>query len=417
MPLLRLLPPTAAPVTFSDVVSGVQARPADLDRFRLALESYLGTSRCYLAASGRTALFLLLRELLRQSPPGRREVTLPAYTCPAIAKVALDLDLTLRLVDISPETLAVADDALAEAVSERTLAVIHVHPFGIPQPVARVAALAHSAGAVLIEDAAQSLGARLPPGDLPAALGACQPALGGGPAAGSVGDFGLFSLGPGKPLSLGGGGVLSVNDPRWLDTAERAWRGIRTPGPMASALAVARLGLTALAFHPTGWRLAAWAGLHRVGDAEASWGYRVAGLPPAQAGSGLVELPRLEASNARRRATATRLIAGLARSRLGRVPVAAGGTEPIYLRLPVVASSEAVRDELHGRLWKAGVSAGRMYRRAIGEVFQQAGTKPCPGAETVARRLLTLPTHHYVSDEDVDRIVRVFAQMGGIEFW
>ena len=203
--------------------------------------------------------------------------------------------------------------------------------------------------------------------------------------------------------------MLSVNDPRWLDTAERAWRGIRTPGSMASAVAAARLGLTALAFCPTGWRLATWARLHRVGDAEASWGYRVAGLTQAQAGSGLMELPRLEAANAHRREIAKRLIAGLSQSRLGHVPVAAEGTEPIYLRLPVVTSSEAVRDELHEKLWRAGVSAGRMYRRALGDIFPQAGAKRYPGAEAVARRLLTLPTHHYVADEDVDRIIRVFA--------
>ena len=38
------------------------------------------------------------------------------------------------------------------------------------------------------------------------------------------GDFGLYSLGPGKPMSLGGGGVLSVNGNRYGELVADVWK-------------------------------------------------------------------------------------------------------------------------------------------------------------------------------------------------
>ena len=99
-----------------------------------------------------TALFLLLRALVEDPDlADRREVVLLAYTCPAVAKVALDVGLRPRLVDISPATLGFDLDRLSEAIGRQTLAVMHVHPFGLPLSIEPVLDLARQAGAVVIE--------------------------------------------------------------------------------------------------------------------------------------------------------------------------------------------------------------------------------------------------------------------------
>ena len=133
--------------------------------------------------------------------------------------------------------------------------MVHVHPFGLPQPVDGVLHLARQAGAVVVEDAAQSMGARL-----------------AGRPVGVQGDFGLYSLGPGKPMSLGGGGVLSVNGSRYGEIVAEAWKALPDVGAVGSALAEARLAAFALAFHPRGWWLITRTGLNSVGDREESWG-------------------------------------------------------------------------------------------------------------------------------------------------
>jgi dTDP-4-amino-4,6-dideoxygalactose transaminase len=323
--------------------------------------------------------------------PRRRQVVLPAYTCPSLVRVIQDLGLRAQLVDLSPTTLQVDPAALAEVLDETTLAVVHVHPFGIPLAVRSTIALAHGVGALVIEDAAQSMGAML-----------------SGRRAGTHGDFGLFSFGPGKPLSTGGGGLLSVNLGRHRNLANQAWLGLPQPGHGASLVAAARLAAFTAAFHPRGWWLASQLGLHRAGDREESWGYALTALSSGQASIALEMLSQLDEINERRRRHARRLGQHLAQLPNDHVPEPDPEGEPIYLRLPVVVDSQERREALLARLWAAGVGAGRMYRYPLSQIFPVLADRPLPGAEALAGRLLTLPTHHYLGQNDLERIVACF---------
>ncbi|NIV34944.1 MAG: hypothetical protein GWN58_37460 [Anaerolineae bacterium] len=82
--------------------------------------------------------------------------------------------------------------------------------------------------------------------------------------------------------------------------------------------------------------------------------------------------------------------------------------EPIYLRLPLLVEGEERREHLFQHLWRAGIGVGRMYRRTLAEYFPQLAPATYPGADYVARHLLTLPTHHYLTQGDIERITQVF---------
>ena len=388
----RHLPPTATPITLSDLRQGLSAPSQALAQFQLTLAQYLGVRACQLASSGRTALYLLLKGLAEAADnSARREVVIPAYTCPALVKVALDVGLRPRLVDISPHTLALAPDRLAAYLSEQTLVVICVHPFGLPQPIEDVVALARMVGAVVIEDAAQSMGARLE-----------------GQRVGTRGDFGLFSLGPGKPLSTGGGGVVCTSHDAHVRLIKRAWETLAPSPAMASGWALSRLALLSLALHPPGWWLATRFGAHRVGDHEVSWGYGLRSLTEAQAAVGLALLKRLDAINCQRRENAYQLMARLRDINFIELPVLAVMAEPIYLRLPVMVDNAERRERLFQRLWAAGIGVGRMYRQPLPKLFPELIPETYPGADKVARCLLTLPTHHYLTQADVNQIAQIF---------
>lgn len=390
---LRHLPPTAVPLTMADLKQGLQADSQATARFQAALCRYLGTQTCLVAASGRTVLYLLLKQLgATADSASRQEVILPAYTCPALAKVILDLGLQPCPIDISSQTLAFDREQLAAHLSQRTLAVICVHPFGIPQPVAEIRLLAHSVGALVIEDAAQSMGARLD-----------------GKRVGTQGDFGLFSLGPGKPLATGGGGILSTNSERYGRLLNQLWESLPPLTAVPTAYTGLRLILFSLAFHPTGWWLATRVGLHRAGNHQASWGYQLGRLSPVQAQVGLLLLARLDEVNQQRRARAQQMIKCLREVSFVHIPPAAATAEPIYLRLPILVDSETRRECLFHRLWAAGIGVGRMYEHSLPQIFPQLDSHRCPGADEVARHLLTLPTHHYLTDADVVCMAQIFA--------
>lgn len=388
--MLRHLPPAATPLTLADFRQGLRAPTTALPRFRAALAHYLGANDCALAASGRTAFYLLLRRLSAERP-ARQEVVLPAYTCPALVKVIVDAGLRPRLADISPHTLSFKLEHLSGHIYEDTLVVVCVHPFGIPQTIGPVVTLAHAAGAMVIEDAAQALGARI-----------------GGRPLGTQGDFGLFSLGPGKPLSTGGGGLVCAGNAASAQLLNEAWQGVVPASAGAAGWALARLALLALTFHPAGWWLATRAGLHHAGNLEASWGYRISSLTAPQAAVGLSLLARLDTINSRRYHNACELMDRLQAFDFIHTPPAAATAEPVYLRLPLIVDSEQRRERLLRRLWAAGIGAGRMYRNSLPELFPQLATRNYPGAAAVARRLLTLPTHHYLTPADLASIASIF---------
>ena len=158
---LRQLPPTAVPITNHDLLTGLRASTESYPQFIAALADYFAISKeaIVLASSGRTVLYYLLKGL-QEANRARSQVIIPAYTCPALAKVTLDLGLQPVFVDIDPDSTQYAIDQLKESISEQTLAIMLVHPFGIPLPIEDIQAVAHEFGVTIIEDAAQAMGAR-----------------------------------------------------------------------------------------------------------------------------------------------------------------------------------------------------------------------------------------------------------------
>jgi dTDP-4-amino-4,6-dideoxygalactose transaminase len=389
--MFRHLPPAATPLTFVQWRAGWMAPRPDHPPFREQLAAYLRAPAGYTAASGRAALYTLLKAIrCYRDRPERQEVVLPAYTCPALVQVILDLDLLPVLVDVLPETMDFRPDELLAHLHRRTLAVIYVHPFGLPQPVYQVLDAAHAVGAVVIEDAAQALGAGLR-----------------GRPVGTWGDFGLFSLGPGKAMSVGGGGVVCANHEFQLPVLTAAWKALPQPGWAASFLAQWRLAALSLAFRPAGWWLANRVGARRFGNSEIGRGYRVRGLSTAQERVAGALFPLLADINDIRQANAQRLLRGISGSRQVRPVQLTAGAAPMYLRLPLLARDKNGRDRLVAELNQAGIGAGKMYGQALPGLFPDETWPSCPGAEALAGRLLTLPTHHYLTGRDIELITTI----------
>lgn len=391
---LRRLPPSAVPVTMADFQTGLRASPEANLEFRSAVAAYhdLPTEACYLASSGRTVLYTLLKGLARERQE-RRQVVIPAYTCPVLPKVALDLGLEPVYVDIWPHSTRYQQELLASATDEQTLAVFLVHPFGIPLPVSDIDEAVMGTGAMVIEDAAQAMGAQW-----------------SGRPVGLAGDFGLFSLGPGKPLSTAGGGIVITGQANNQKFLARWWAGLRPSTRLNSIQASMRQASFRLAFHPRGWWAATSVGLQRMGNQEASWGYKVRDLSNAQAGIGKALLPRLDEINERRREVALRLATAVEKASCVQLLTVESEAQPIYLRLPLLAESEDRREQLFEKMWAAGIGAGRMYERTLPEIFAPQSRAVYPGAEAFARRLLTLPTHYHVSDNDIQIMEEILAK-------
>ncbi len=395
--LPRFLPPTATPLPPSAVAPALVASRGANERLCSTVNSMFGVKQSFLASSGRTALYLLLNALSdreQATHPGslRKQVVLPAYTCPSVAKVILEASLQPRLVDIDPHSMAMPAEDLEMAIGAQTLAVILVHPFGIAHDIEPTLTLSLQNGAVLIEDVAQSMGARF-----------------GGRLVGGRGHYGLYSFGPGKPISAGGGGILAIGDLGEVTLIESAWRQLPSSSRMDDYVALARLAAFQSAFQPSGWWLAMRLGAQKAGDDEANWGFSLTGLSAAQAVIAETQLQRLAEYNKSRRANAMQLIDGLNGLSGVALPTPNMGDVDIdgafFLRLPLLFDDPAHCMAVHDALHAQGIGAGRMYKQTLPHLFPALAGGRFPGAEAVANGLLTLPTHHHLRPGDIAKIV------------
>ncbi len=97
--------------------------------------------------------------------------------------------------DIDADTLVLDPESVAQRITKRTKAILAVDIYGYPSAGPRLRKIADDAGVVLIQDCAQSFGAYL-----------------GSHHTGFWADAAIFSLGPGKALCAGEGGVIVVHD-------------------------------------------------------------------------------------------------------------------------------------------------------------------------------------------------------------
>ena len=133
-------------------------------------------------------------------------------------------------------------------------------------------------------------------------------------------------------------------------------------------------------------------------------------LSSAQAATGSALLPRLDEINDHRREVALRLATAVEKSTAVQLLAASPQAEPIYLRLPLLADSESKRERLYEKMWAAGIGAGRMYEKTLPELFIPQAQDAYPGAKAFSRRLLTLPTHYHVSENDIQIMEEILTE-------
>ena len=162
-----------------------------------AIEDYTGCKYALAVCNCTVGLETALRAI--GVGPGD-EIIVPDYTYPATADVVRIVGAKAVIVDINRETMLIDYDALEQAITPQTKAVIPVSLFGNPLDYDRLNKIKEEYGILVIEDAACSLGARF--------RNTCV---------GNLGDISVFSLHPRKFITTGEGGVVTTNNHKWAD--------------------------------------------------------------------------------------------------------------------------------------------------------------------------------------------------------
>ena len=161
---LRSLSPVGTPLRLRTVLAALRGAQRGDNQHRVfagALAERHEGAACVPVSSGRAALMLILETLREHADPWRNEVVLPAYTCFSVPSAIVRAGLKVVPCDIDPDHLDFDQSMLPRLVSSRTLCIVPNHLFGFPARMELVLEVARAHRAYVVEDAAQSLGARL----------------------------------------------------------------------------------------------------------------------------------------------------------------------------------------------------------------------------------------------------------------
>lgn len=184
----------------------------EVHKFQKNLEEYLDVKHVIPCANGTDALQIAMMGL--DLKPGDEVITVD-FTFAATVEVIALLQLTPVLVDIDPDTFNISVEAIRNAITPKTKAIVPVHLFGQVADMEEIMALAKEHNLYVIEDNAQGIGATYTFAD------------GTKKKAGTMGHVSSTSFFPSKNLGCyGDGGAIFTND----DDLAHKLRGIVNHG-------------------------------------------------------------------------------------------------------------------------------------------------------------------------------------------
>ena len=335
----------------------------EVKQLEAKIAAFIGSGFANACASGSDALLLALMALGVDSGD---EVITPPFTFFATAGSIARLKAKPVFVDIDRETYNLDPTLLEAAITSRTKAIMPVHLFGLPAEMGKINEIARAQRVPVIEDAAQSIGARYRDQYV-----------------GNIGAYGCFSFFPSKNLGgAGDGGMITTNDP---ELAER---------------------ISVLRDH----------------GSRKKYHYDLLGmnsrLDSLQAAILLVKFKHLAAMSQARRRNAERyreLFRQAGLDKLIALPVEPAGMHHVYNQF-VIRTPE--RDQLREHLRNGGIPTEIYYpsplhlQPAFADLAYRAGD--FPQSEEASQHVLALPVFPQMTEEQqkmvVDGMARFFAK-------
>ncbi|MBX3191378.1 MAG: DegT/DnrJ/EryC1/StrS family aminotransferase [Labilithrix sp.] len=209
-----MIPRTRPSFSLADLAEAALVREGSgghKERLATQLRDYLGAREVLLTASGRSALHAILRA------SGRSRVVVPAYTCNAVVEAATLAGKQVDYAEIERGGFNVDPNALEPLLGPDAV-FIATHQFGIPCDIERIVAMCRARGALVVEDAAASLGTRV-----------------SGRLTGTFGDAAFFSFDVSKLVNVPlKGGAAIAPDPQLFDRVRAAHAEATTAMPPAA---------------------------------------------------------------------------------------------------------------------------------------------------------------------------------------
>ncbi|GAB3465635.1 O-antigen biosynthesis aminotransferase WlbF [Massilia terrae] len=345
-------------------------------QFEQEFRAYLDAEVETISVNSATAGLHLALECLRVGPGD--EVIVPTMTFTATAEVVRYLGATPVFVDVDPDTLTLSPQAVEEAITPRTRAIVPVHYAGMACDMDALLELARAHRLRVVEDAAHAFPTRYR-GQLVGTLGS---------------EVTVFSFYANKTMTTGEGGMIVTRDPE-----------------LARRIRLMRLhGISQDAFNRYVSRTPAW--FYEV--VAAGFKYNLTDIASA---IGIEQLRKIDRFLARREQLARHYDEALAGLPLQLPPRPGAGSSHAW-HLYVVRlqpGAPLTRDELINELARRGIGTSvhfiPLHRQPYWRDTYALGQAQFPSAEASYRRMLTLPLYTRMSDADQQRVIAALHEL------
>ena len=162
-----------------------------IDMFEEKFAKFCDTKYAVATSNGTTALHLTLVSLGITKDD---EVIIPDFTFVATASAVKYINAKVVTVDIEEDTLCISPEAIRNAITSKTKAIIPVHLYGHPANMEEINKIAKEYNLFVVEDAAEAHGAEV-----------------NGKKVGGLGNAGIFSFYGNKIITSGEGGMITTN--------------------------------------------------------------------------------------------------------------------------------------------------------------------------------------------------------------
>ena len=341
--------------------SGWLAEGPNVKEFEKQTAEFIGTKYAVAVNSCTSALHLALAAI---GIGVKDEVIVPSFTYPATANAVICQGGTPIFVDVDWVYHNIDPDKIKKKITERTKAIIPVHYAGHPADMDPIMEIAEKHGLVVIEDAAEALGAEYK-----------------GKKVGSIG-IGCFSFYPTKNITTGEGGMITTND----EDIHRITRMMRGHGVFKGTWSRER--------EKKPWE--------RI-QVELGYNFRMTDI---QGAIGLVQLRKLETMNKKRISHANYL-----NKRIDEIdgltpPAIMKNCKHVYQMYTPTAEDEETRDRIVDSLRERGIGASVHFApptHLMPYYVEKFGYKEgiLPVTEKTSKTIFTLPMYPDLRNEEL----------------
>jgi perosamine synthetase len=335
----------------------------EIEEFERVVANYVGVKYGVSFNSGTSALHAaLLAYDIKQDD----EVIVPSFTFIATANAPLFVGAKPVFADIEDSTLGLDPNDVERKITKKTKAIMPIHYGGLPCRIKELRKIAEEYNLLLIEDAAESIGASV-----------------NGWKVGSFGNAAMFSFCGNKVITTGEGGIIVTNSGEIYERLKL----IRSHGRLESEpyfMSTKTLDYIMLGYN---WRISS-----------------------ITAALGLAQMKKLDRVIERRRKNAEYITSKLSKIDEVKVPQPPEGYFHVYQMYTIrVKGGRGVRDALKDHLAKKGIMS-KVYFEPVHlthfyrEKFGFKGGE-LPITERLSSEVLTLPLYPTMSIEEMEYII------------